>query len=150
MLSTIPPLPRFLGLAGLLPMAALVLLVVFGGDQWRFAARALGWLYAALIFSFLGGLWWGLAAAQAARAPGWLWWVSVVPSLFALATLTPWLIGEPWPGPSLVWLGIGILASPLVDQRVAAMGLAPIWWLPLRLILSGGLGMMALAIGLAA
>lgn len=143
-------MPRLLGLAGLMPMAAFLALAVGGGDQWRFAALSLGWLYAALIFSFLGGLWWGLAAAQASRAPGWLWAISVVPSLAALATLAPWLIGEPWPGPSLVILGLGILASPLIDRRIVQLGLAPPWWLMLRIILSGGLGLMALAIGFTA
>ena len=150
MISSIPPLPRALGLAGLTPMAALVLLVMGGGDAWRFGALALGWLYAALIFSFLGGLWWGLAAAAGPRAPAWLYAISVLPSLLALATLVPWLIGEPWPGPSLVWLGLAILVSPLVDRRIAALGMAPPWWLRLRLLLSGGLGLMTIAIGLAA
>lgn len=131
-------------------MAALLAVVIGGGDGWRFGALALGWLYAALIFSFLGGLWWGLAAAAGPRAPVWLYTASVLPSIVALASLTPWLIGEPWPGPSLVWLGIGIFASPLVDRRVAALGLAPPWWLPLRLLLSSGLGLMAVAMGLAA
>jgi len=143
-------MPRLLGLAGLLPMAAFVCTVLVGGDQWRYAALALGWLYAALIFSFLGGLWWGLAAAAGDAAPGWLWGASVLPSLAALATLVPWLIGEPWPGHSLVWLGIGILASPLIDRRIAALGLAPNWWLALRLMLSGGLGGMAIVMGMAA
>ena len=131
-------------------MAGLLALVVGGGDAWRFGALALGWLYAALIFSFLGGLWWGLAAAAGPRAPGWLYCISVLPSLLALATLAPWLIGEPWPGPSLVWLGLGILASPLVDRRIAALGLTPPWWLALRLLLSAGLGLMAIVMGLAA
>lgn len=149
MITAIPVMPRLLGLAGLLPMAVLLALVLGGGDQWRFAALALGWLYAAIIFSFLGGLWWGLAAAQAARAPTWLWGVSVVPSLIALATLAPWLIGEPWPGPSLVMLGLGIAASPLVDRRIAHLGLAPPWWMALRLTLSSGLGAMAIVMGLA-
>ncbi|MBA4748052.1 MAG: DUF3429 domain-containing protein [Sphingopyxis sp.] len=150
MLNSIPFLPRLLGLAGLVPMAALLWLVLTGGDTSRFAALALGWFYAALIFSFLGGLWWGLAAAAGTRTPAWLWIVSVVPSLAALATLIPWLFGEPWPGPSLVWLGLAILVSPLVDRQIAARGLTPPWWLALRIILSGGLGTMAIVMGLAA
>lgn len=130
-------------------MVALLLAVLFGGDGWRWSALAFGWGYAALIFSFLGGLWWGLAAAASDRAPAWLWLVSVLPSLAALATLTPWLIGSPWPGPSLVWLGLMLLASPLVDRRIAAAGLAPDWWMPLRLTLSAGLGLTAIVMGLA-
>lgn len=145
-----PPVPRLLGLAGLLPMAALLCLVLGGGPEWRWSALALGWFYAALIFSFLGGLWWGLAAAAGGRAPNWLWWAGIAPSLLALTTLIPWLIGDPWPGPSLVLLGIAIGLSTLVDRRIAALGLAPRWWLALRLILSIGLGAMAILMGLAA
>lgn len=150
MLKSIPPLPRLLGLAGLMPMAGLLWLVLAGGDSTRYAALALGWLYAALIFSFIGGLWWGLAATAGTNAPTWLWLISVVPSLAALATLIPWLIGEPWPGPSLVWLGLAILVSPLVDRQIAARGLTPSWWLALRITLSGGLGPMAIIMGLSA
>ena len=150
MLKSIPPLPRLLGLAGLMPMAGLLWLVLAGGDSTRYAALALGWLYAALIFSFIGGLWWGLTATAGTNAPTWLWLISVVPSLAALATLIPWLIGEPWPGPSLVWLGLAILVSPLVDRQIAARGLTPSWWLALRITLSGGLGPMAIIMGLSA
>lgn len=149
-MRNIPSIPRALGLAGLLPMAALLLTVLFGGDQWRFGALALGWLYAALIFSFLGGLWWGLAAAAQGSAPGWLWWVSVVPSLAALASILPWLTGGSWPGPSLVLIGLALFISPLVDRRIAAAGLAPPWWMTLRLMLSMGLGAMAVLMGVVA
>ncbi len=148
--ATAPSWPRWLGLAGLTPMAALLAAVLVGGDGWRYAALALGWGYAAVIFSFLGGMWWGLAASGGAATPGWLWAAAVVPSLAALMTLVPWLIAEPWPGPSLVWLGLMIGASPLVDRRVAALGLAPPWWLGLRLRLSAALGVMAAIMGLAA
>lgn len=150
MLKTVPLLPRLLGLAGLIPMAMLTVLALVGGDHWRFGALALGWFYIALIFSFLGGTWWGFAAAAGNRAPAWLWGISVTPSLAALATLIPWLIGEPWPGPSLVWLGIMILAAPLVDRQFAARGLTPRWWMALRWTLSCGLGAMAIVMGLAA
>ena len=149
-MRNIPSIPRALGLAGLLPMAALLLTVLFGGDQWRFGALALGWLYAALIFSFLGGLWWGLAAAAQGSAPGWLWSVSVVPSLAALASILPWLAGGSWPGPSLVLIGLALFISPLVDRRIAAAGLAPPWWMTLRLMLSMGLGAMAVLMGVVA
>lgn len=150
MLGTVPSHPRALGLAGLLPMAVLLLLVLLGGPEWRWAALAFGWGYAAMIFSFLGGMWWGLAAAAGPRAPGWLWGTAVLPSLLALASLLPWLIGGRWPGPSLIALGMCIAASPLVDRRIAARGLAPAWWMALRLTLSLGLGSMAIAMGLAA
>ena len=138
-----PALPRWLGLAGLLPQLACLAAVWLGPEEWRYAALAIGWGYGALIFSFLGGLWWGIAAGAAARGqavPGWLWIVSVVPSLLALLTYLPWVFGLDWPGPSLVVLGLAILASLAVDRRLSGRE-APGWWFALRLPLSVGLGL---------
>lgn len=109
----------------------------------------MGWGYAALIFSFLGGMWWGMAAAspdEARRTPTWIWMAAVMPSLIALATYIPWVIGAPWPQPSLLVLAIGILLSPLVDMRLVT--LRPSWWLGLRLPLSLGLGIATVALAL--
>lgn len=143
--------PRVLGFAGLLPQLACLLAAWFGGPEWRYSALAIGWAYAALIFSFLGGMWWGLAAgaqARGAAVPHWLWIAAVVPSLLALATIIPWLIGQPWPGPSLMLLGIGIAVSPLlVDRHLSA--LTPEWWMGLRWILSIGLGTLSFFLGFA-
>ena len=142
--------PRLLGFAGLLPQFAFVVAAWLGGPEWHYSALALGWAYAALIFSFLGGLWWGLAAGASARGetvPNWLWIAAVIPSLLALATLVPWLIAQPWPGPSLLLLGVAITLSPfLVDRHVSEI--TPQWWMSLRLPLSLGLGALTLALGL--
>jgi len=136
-------LPRWLGLAGLLPQFAAVA-VVFGGDTTlHFSAIALGYAYAALILSFLGGLWWGVAAT-APRPPEWIWVAAVVPSLIALASAIPWAVGAPWPGPSLVVLGVGLVAALGVDLILARQGLVPAWWMSLRLPLSLGLGGLTL------
>lgn len=144
--STPPPLARWLGFAGLLPQILAVILVLPADGQWRFTALALGYAYAALILSFLGGMWWGLAARASAAAPGWLWFAAVAPSLIALLSAVPWATGEEWPGPSLGLLGIALLGSLLVDRQVAAMGLSPAWWLGIRVPLSIGLGLLTLAI----
>ncbi len=149
-LMDIPPAPRWLGLAGMLPMAACLLLVAVGGPAWRYGALAMAWFYAALIFSFLGGLWWGLGAAAGPRAPDWLWGAAVLPSLIALATMVPWLVGWDWPGPALIALGAAIMLSWRIDRRLAAAGLAPDWWMPLRLTLSLGLGALTMATGVLA
>jgi hypothetical protein len=133
---------RRFGYAGLLPQAAALIAVVYGGEA-RWSALALSFGYAALIFSFLGGVWWGLALA-APQVPRWIFAVAVLPSLLALALWYPWMVGETWPGPELVALGILIAASPLVDR---AIGFAPAGWLALRWQLSLGLGGLTLAIG---
>jgi hypothetical protein len=152
--------PLILGGAGLLPQGAAVLAAMFGGPQYHYSALAIGYAYAALIFSFLGGLWWGLAAAASARAeagsgetvPSWLWVAAVAPSLIALLTYMPWIYGDPWPGPSLIVLGIAIAASPLIDRRIAALGpqWCPRWWMRLRWTLSLGLGKATLLLGVIA
>lgn len=142
-----PRLPRLLGLAGLLPQIAALFVILERNPDWRFAALALAYAYAALILSFLGGLWWGLAA-RAERAPAWLWIAAVVPSLVALASAWPWAMGLPWPGPSMQLLGAALIAALAVDWQIARAGLAPGWWLSLRVPLSLGLGGMTMAIGL--
>ncbi|MEH3108136.1 MAG: DUF3429 domain-containing protein [Sphingomonas fennica] len=141
----VPPPARGLGLAGLLPQAAAVAVLASGSSWWHFAALAIAFAYAALILSFLGGLWWGLAAPLGDRAPGWLWIAAVAPSLVAFAAFLPWVFGAEWPGPSLVVLAVAILASLGVDRRLVRAGIAPIWWMALRLPLSIGLGLLTLA-----
>ena len=145
-MRAVPARARALGLAGLLPQAALLLALLAGPDDWRFAALALAWGYAALIFSFLGGLWWGLAARAGDAAPGWLWVAAVAPSLIAFASYVPWVFAGAWPAPSLVVLGTGLIASLLVDRRLAPI--APAWWMALRWPLSLGLGTATLLAGL--
>ena len=140
-----PTWPRWLGLAGLLPQLLCLLALVGGNPEARYVALACAFAYAALILSFLGGLWWGLAAAHG-RVPNWVWIVAVVPSLVAFASAYPWMVGEDWPGPSLVLLGGALIASLGVDWRLRNLGVAPVWWLWLRVPLSVGLGGMTLAI----
>lgn len=144
---TAPRLARALGAAGLLPQIMVVLVLLEHNGELRFSALAMGYAYAALILSFLGGLWWGLAA-RADRTPGWLWAVAVVPSLVALGSAVPWAVGDPWPGPSLIVLGTALIAALAVDWRLVGMGIAPPWWLQLRVPLSLGLGGLTLLITL--
>jgi hypothetical protein len=135
-----------LGYAGLLPQAA-ALLTMFSGSDWRWGALALAWGYAGCIFSFLGGVWWGIGLTSE-RAPGWVVGAAVLPSLIALATLLPWLVGGLWPEPSLIILGALIAASPLVDRAIGQTVTLPDGWMRLRWHLSLGLGGMSIAIGL--
>ena len=147
LMQSVPSLPRWLGLAGLLPQLACVLVLYLGPEEWRYAAQAIAFGYAALIFSFLGGMWWGMAAmapaAQNRRSLGWVWVAAVAPSLLALLAYLPWVFGETWPEPSLVMLGAGILMSLAVDAKLR--GIAPAWWMALRVPLSVGLGLATVA-----
>jgi hypothetical protein len=149
-IGAVPAWPRWLGPAGLLPQFACLAVLWFGPDGWRWTGQALAWAYAALIFSFLGGLWWGIAASrqrEGERVPRWLWAASVMPSLIAFMSFVPWVFGAAWPEPSLMVLGIAIVASLWVDRRIAPS--APAWWMALRIPLSLGLGGASVLIALA-
>jgi hypothetical protein len=141
-------LARLLGYAGLLPQVGVVAGLILGGPEIRFFALSVGFAYAALIFSFLGGVWWGLAAAARGPVPRWVWTVAVLPSLIALASALPWAAGLAGPGPSLAVLGVFILFSAVVDLRLRSLDMTPPGWLALRLPLSVGLGALTLLAGL--
>ena len=139
-----PPLPRLalvLGIAGLAPQVWALIATFREAD--RYIGLAAGYFYAALIFSFLGGLWWGVAASRK-DAPQWLYLAAVVPSLIAFATGIPWMTGTEWPGPSLGVLGLGILMSTLVDWTIFRARLIDFNLWRLRLGLSLGLGLATL------
>lgn len=147
-MKQVPLLPRLLGLAGLVPQWACAMIAWFGPEEWYYTALALGFGYAALIFSFLGGLWWGLASAASKPIPGWLWVAAIAPNLVAFASYVPWILGLDWPQPSLIILAGLVLASLAVDQRLMAFE-APAWWMELRVPLSIGLAVATLLLGLA-
>jgi hypothetical protein len=130
----------------LLPQIACVLAVVLD-PRWRFTALAAGFGYAALIFSFLGGVWWGIGVARD-RAPPWIYGLAVVPSLIAFGAYLPWVFGAAFPGPSLILLGLCLIASPLVDRALARGVDLPAGWLALRWQLSVGLGLLTLLLAL--
>ena len=150
-MQSVPALPRWLGLAGLLPQFTCVAVLYAGPAEWRESALAIAFAYAALILSFLGGMWWGIAAAapaaQRRKALGWLWIAAVLPSLVALACFLPWALDWAWPEPSLVMLGGALLVTLGVDAELGA--LAPRWWMTLRVPLSTGLGLATIAAALA-
>ncbi len=137
--------PMVLGYAGLLPQAIALALALSGGE-WAYVAIAGGFGYAALIFSFLGGVWWGqaLVSGHATAGP---FVAAVSPSLIALALFLPWTFGWDWPGPSLLYLGVFIGLSPLVDRT---LGLADHAFMRLRLHLSIGLGALTILLGFVA
>jgi hypothetical protein len=84
--SRIPPVPALLGYAGVLPFAALALVVLFADGAWPELARRAFLAYGAVILSFLGGIRWGAAARTSPARPG-EFVLAVVPSLWAWACL---------------------------------------------------------------
>lgn len=150
---TLPPGVEALGYAGLLPQLGTLALAI-GSDQGRWSAVAVGFGYAALIFSFLGGVWWGLALLPTSDPPAkprsWIFVVGVIPSLAALVLWLPWMLGWTWPGPELACLGVLIATSPIVDRQLATTMPLPAGWLVLRYRLSGALGIMTVLLALLA
>jgi hypothetical protein len=127
------PIPRpalLLGAAGLLPSLAMPVMLASGDGAAAFALQA-GPAYGALIASFIGGAWWGLAANKAEGAVLTRWLVlSVLPMLAAwVALLLP-------PQAGLLMLAVIFALLPLADRAAQAGALAPDWWWRLRLPLS--------------
>lgn len=124
----IPPAALMLGAAGVIPFAALALLIAMGGagliapEQ---AGRMLR-LYGALILSFMGGAQWGLSTARPEGPKARALAVSVLPALFAWAAF---LIPT---GPGLLALSAAFLALMLYDLWTVRRGEAPVWYGRLR------------------
>lgn len=122
----IPPrIAILLTAAGALPFlagAAMILNLVPGDG------RALVIAYGTVILAFMSGVFWGFAT-RGGRA--WAYLLSVLPALHAFLYLKP----HPWtmPGQPLAHLIAGFLALLVLDLVYQAQGLAPRWWLSLRL-----------------
>lgn len=145
---TLRPIPKvafIAGYAGLLPQI-IAAAMVLSGSEYQWTGLALAYGYAAFIFSFIGGMWWGLGVTSRkdeASAHG-IFAIAVAPSLLALATYLPWIWGLTWPGPSLAYLGFFLLLSPLGDRWLSSRCALPPGWMKLRWHLSLGLGGLTL------
>lgn len=143
-----------LGYAGLLPQVAAVALVGWGFGDRKAHAIAVGFglsvacFYAAVILSFLGGMWWGFAMMRSAGRGG-LAALAVLPSLVGFALLCLGSVGLPlsW---VLVALGVAIVLTLPVDRHLTATGEAPQGWMHLRAPLSLGLGGLTILAGVLA
>lgn len=123
----LPPMALLLGVAGLIPFFAAAIsqftpvpfVDQFGG------ARAILLTYGKIILSFMGGALWGFATA---RGNGLGLLISVLPALFAFLIV----------GTNPVLLALGFAALLPADLWFQKQGLAPAWWLRLRVPLSLG------------
>lgn len=134
----IPRSALILGLAGLLPFLWGALNVLYtpslawGGAMVppMFKGTYVSLTYGTVILSFMSGVLWGFAtkAEGAAAAVGYA--LSVIPALWAFFMVN----GQP--GDAAVNLAAGFVGVLLLDFSFAQQGLAPPWWMRLRLILT--------------
>ncbi len=147
-MNTIPRAPLALGLMGLIPF-------VWGAAtglspdlaDWcirtlgsRFVGPYVQLFYGAVILSFMSGVLWGFAtkASGAQAATGYA--LSVIPALWAFV-----MTGN---GPEAAGLNlmVGFAGLLLLDFAFWRWGLAPVWWMHLRVLLTG-IVLICLAIG---
>ena len=133
-------LARLLGYAGLLPQAALLMLILGLHDPTG-VVHGMAFFYAALIFSFIGGIWWGFAMRRPA-GPGRLVWAAAAPTLVTIVLVAMAVHGSlRW---AMVALASGLFLTLLVDRALVRGGEAPAGWMGLRVPLSLGLGTLTI------
>ncbi len=138
MFQTIPRAPLILGLAGLLPFlwgALTVLLPDLG--LWtaqiigpRFVGPYVMLFYGAVILSFMSGVLWGFAAKATGTLASTGYALSVIPALWAFFMTGGGPISA---GINLIFGFAGLIA---LDWHFARAGLAPAWWMSLRILLT--------------
>jgi hypothetical protein len=137
--------PLILGYAGLFPQIAAVATCVFGKDS--DVGPMFAFAYAALILSFLGGIWWGFAM-RSGQQQGRIATLAVLPSLFG-ALLILLSIARVLPmGLALVLMGSAVIMTLLIDRRLVDGDIAPAGWMALRVPLSIGLGGLTILCGI--
>lgn len=134
----IPRAPLLLGLAGLIPFlwsAATHLSPALAGWAGQFLSpmflgSVVGLTYGTIILSFMSGVLWGFAAKAEGREAAVAYALSVVPALWAFLMVTDATAN------SVIYLGAGFVGLLLLDAMYSAWGLAPRWWLRLRVMLT--------------
>ena len=140
MYTDIPKSALLLGLAGLLPFVWGAI-TIFNQPvaEWtlntigpRFIGPYVGLAYGTVILSFMSGVLWGFAtkATGGQAATGYV--LSVIPALWAF-----FMIGG-GPVSAAMNLMAGFVALLVLDYAFWKWGLAPRWWMSLRVILTAG------------
>ncbi|WP_322964762.1 DUF3429 domain-containing protein [Sphingomonas fuzhouensis] len=144
----LPRPPLILGAAGVLPPLLCVTLALIAPTL-ILPVTIGGALYAALILSFLGGMWW-MEALLRHDERGWPYLVAVLPSLIGWALVLPPLLVGGSIQAALILLGLVIIVTPLADARVGTAMRDIAGWARLRWALSLGLGGLTIVLGLIA
>ena len=139
-MTAIPRAPLLLGLAGLVPFAwgALTLqsdeLATRGAALLgpRFIGPYVQLAYGTVILAFMSGVLWGFATRTAGAEAAAGYALSVLPALWAF-----FFVGG-GPVSAATYLIGGFLLLLALDWMFWRQGLAPRWWMALRLLLTAG------------
>lgn len=131
---------QLLGFSGLLPIAA-IFIGALVWPQYLAKLNLLANLYAGSIFSFLGGIQWGLSISPQAEARiSKRLLVSIMPSLWTVAALQ-------LPAAQASWFIVaGLNALLLFELMDAEKDQRPPWYIPLRINLTLCLSLGLLAV----
>lgn len=137
-MNSIPKSALFLGLAGVLPFvwgAITTLFPAFGLQMAghigsRFIGPYVQLYYGAIILSFMSGVLWGFATKVEGQTATTGYVFSVLPALWAF-----FMTGG-GPVTASVNLIAGFLGLLLLDWQFSRQGLAPPWWMQLRILLT--------------
>lgn len=134
----IPRPALLLGLAGLIPFlwsAATYLSPALAGwaGQWlppMFLGSYVGLTWGTVILSFMSGVLWGFATKAEGREATFAYGLSVIPALWVFIMVSD------ASDTSAIFLAAGFVGLLLLDAMFQAWGLAPRWWLRLRVMLT--------------
>ncbi len=137
-MSGIPRAPLLLGLAGLIPFLWGVLtLYVPALSDWgqatlgrRFVGPYVALYYGTIILAFMSGVLWGLATRAEGEAAALGYTLSTLPAIWAF------LFTGIGPVPTAYSLAVGFVAVLGIDWMFWRNGLAPVWWMRLRVPLT--------------
>lgn len=134
----IPRAALLLGLAGLIPFLWSAATHV-SPDLARWAGQFLppmfigayvGLTYGTVILSFMSGVLWGFATRATGGEAAIAYALSVIPALWVFFTVTDASAA------STIFLAAGFVGLLFLDAMYSAWGLAPRWWLRLRVMLT--------------
>ena len=137
-MNRIPTAPLLLGLAGLLPFlwgaATMFVPSLESLGMQRLGPRFVGpyvqLAYGTVILSFMSGVLWGFATKAEGQRAAIGYALSVLPALWAF-----FFVGG-GPVSASIYLIAGFLGLLALDWSFARQGLAPDWWMPLRILLT--------------
>ena len=129
-MTAIPRSALLLGLAGLIPFLAAAAAALAGGPDWSGWEDLIALRYGVVILAFMSGVLWGFATRASGRRAALYYALSVLPALWAFFTT----LGAT--GDGLRALIAGFAGLLILDWLYAWQGLAPAWWMRLRVLLT--------------